>query len=676
MAKRTFAKELKESLTVDKGTLDSYNNFVAKLGLSTQNLQTGSTYSLSPFISRVRILIEAAYRSSWLVGQVVDTIAEDMTREGITMNSKLSPDDINILQGKITDFSIFHELCNAIKWARLYGGAIAVIMTEGADYSKPLNYDAVGKGRFKGLLVFDRWMLDPSFGDLITEVGSDMGRPKYYTVVAGLPTMPNIKIHHSRCIRFDGIELPYYQRLTENLWGLSVIERMYDRLIAYDSATAGASQLLYKAHLRVIKVEGLREALALGGKTETAVIKQFNYIRLLQATEGITVLDAKDDFAVHPYSFSGISDLLQQFGQQISGATGIPLVRLFGQSPAGLSSTGESDLRNYYDHINKLQEYQMRSGMRKILDVMSRSELGKTLPEDFTFDFTSLWQMSDTEKATIASNDGTTISNAFQQGIITKPIALKELSQQSHVTGRFTNITEEDIENAAKEPSPGEFPTGAPPETGTGGASPSLEELKKQLDELDSGKGDEFDKMRKELEALDVDRTIHPKMPVKDRAINVLKGIVNFFVTGEIKPKEKVIVKDKKPTIDSEKKKQLISLMGEITNLKRLVEENDLKEVKELKKEVMVDSPKVVIKRRKKAEDKKTTIVVIEEPDQKQEEAIGNKKLPDVPYKGYRITQSPQGDFEIFSSGGAKIEASIPSIDLAIKRINEIAVGK
>ena len=146
--------------------------------------------------------------------------------------------------------------------------------------------------------------------------------------------------------------IPYYQKIYENYWGLSVIERIYDRLVSYDSATLGASQLLYKAYLRVVQIEGLRQALAAGGAVEAAVIKQFKYIRQMQNIEGITMLDSKDIFTGHNYSFSGISELLIQFGQQISGAIDIPLVRLFGQSPAGFN-TGESDLRNYYDKINR-----------------------------------------------------------------------------------------------------------------------------------------------------------------------------------------------------------------------------------------------------------------------------------------------------------------------------------
>lgn len=507
-------------MTKDHQTMDSFVNFMTKLGLGANNQSAYSSYSLYPMISRNHVLLEAAYRSSWIVGQVVDTVAEDMTREGITINSDISPDEVKKILSSMTRLAIWHQLCLIIKWARLYGGAIGVILTEGADYEKPLNYDAIGRNSFKGVLVLDRWQIDPSFGEFVTEIGIDLGMPKYYRVTAGNQIMSGQKIHYSRIIRFDGVELPYYQRISENLWGLSVVERMWDRLIAFDSATTGAAQMLYKAYLRVIGVDGLRDALALGGAEESAVIKQFQYIALLQSMEGITLLDQKDKFETHQYTFSGVSDVLIQFGQQISGATGIPLVRLFGQSPAGLSSTGESDLRNYYDHINKLQNFQMLAPITKILKVMFMSILGKPMPDDFEFEFNSLWQMDDKEKADMATSVSTTVTNAYGSGIITKKMALKEFKQQSRVTGIFTNITDEDIKNAVEEPLPDQ----------NIGTDLSLEEMQKELESLGAGTGSDLSNLENELNAIGSDKEAVPKMGIKDKLIKFKDSILSKII--------------------------------------------------------------------------------------------------------------------------------------------------
>jgi len=434
---------------------DGFNNFFAKLGMQSENLAALGKYNLGNLLSRNRAMLEAIYRTSWIAGQVIDSIAEDMTKEGINMTSSLSPDHVQELQAKITSLGLWQTICDGLKWSRLYGGSIIVILTKGVDYKEPLDIRRIARNSFKGLFSFDRWQVEPSFGDLIDNIGPEMGNPRYYTILPSSDQMTGIKIHYSRVVRLEGITMPYFQKKYDNTWGMSVIERMYDRLIAFDSATQGAAQLLYKAYLRTVGIDGLRDALSMGGKTEQSVIKMFKYIRLMQSIEGITLLDGKDTFQTHQYSFSGVSDVLMQFGQQISGATGIPLVRLFGQSPAGLSATGESDLRNYYDNINKLQESRLRVGIKKILNVMSMSLFGKALPEDFEFEFSPLWTMSDSEKSTIASSNTQAVSSAYQSGLITKKIAMKELAQQSKVSGIFTTITDKDIEEAIEEPPPG-----------------------------------------------------------------------------------------------------------------------------------------------------------------------------------------------------------------------------
>lgn len=446
-------------------TGDSFQNLVARVGLGAPNQNSASEYAFSP-ISRNRVQLEFVYRSSWIAGQAVDTVAQDMTREWVEIKGDVAPDDIEKLNKATTRLKLRNAITDAVKWARLYGGCIAVMLIDGQKTDTPLRLDTIGEGQFKGLLVLDRWVIQPTLTDLIDEPGPDMGKPKFYEVIADAQAMVNMKIHHSRIVRLEGVELPYWQRIAENGWGQSVLERLWDRLIPYDSTTQGAAQLVYKAHLRTYKVDGLREIIAVGGKAFEGLVKQIDMIRQFQSNEGLTLMDGKDEFEAHQYSFSGLSDLMLQFGQQISGALGIPLVRLFGQSPAGLNSTGESDIRNYYDNIAQEQEATLRDGLLKIYGALYRSEMGEEPPENFDIEFRPLWQMSDKEKAEVAQTLTTAIVGAYDAQIIDRPTALKELRQAAQVTGAFTNITDEDITEAENEPPPdmGELGAGGPDE--------------------------------------------------------------------------------------------------------------------------------------------------------------------------------------------------------------------
>lgn len=463
-AKRDEAKTVKDleraersvskaARTADAQVADSFQNFALQLGIGTDNAMGASSYGFNP-VSRLRVLLEWAYRGSWIAGVAVDAVADDMTRGGIELQSTIPPDEVERLHKAFTKLKIWQSLNETIKWSRLYGGAIAVFLIDGQDFSTPLRIDTIGRDQFKGLLVLDRWMIEPSLGDLVTELGPEMGNPKYYTVSTDGPALRGKKIHYSRVIRFDGIKMPYWQKIAENLWGISVLERLYDRLTAFDSATQGLAQTIHKMHLRVIKIDKLRALIAAGGPGYNAVLQQVAMMRRFQSNEGITLLDGADEYQPNQINISsGFSDALVQFGQQVSGALGIPLVRMFGQSPAGLNSTGESDIRLYYDGVNEDQENDLRTPLTALGNIVARSE-EIALPREWTFKFKPLWQLKETEKADINAKEAATILDTHERGIIDHPTALKELRESGRRTGHWSNITDEIIKQAELEPAP------------------------------------------------------------------------------------------------------------------------------------------------------------------------------------------------------------------------------
>lgn len=453
----------KPRIRVPALTTDSIQNFAAKVGLNTANQASASAYGPNP-ITRNRLQLEWAYRGSWICRQVVDAPAEDMTRAGVEIATK-DPKDSEQLQKALQRLRVWRKLREAIQWSRLYGGAIAVILIEGQDPTTPLRAETIAQGQFKGLLALDRWAVQPSLVNLIDDLGPDYGQPEYYMVTASSANVPRINVHHSRIIRFDGEDLPIWQKQTENGWGLSVLEPMWDRLTAFDSTTVGVGQLVYKAHLRTLQVEGLREALGSSGPALKGILANVDLIRALQTNEGLTLLDAKDKFETHQYSFGGLSDVLIQFAQQMSGAAQIPLVRLFGQSPAGLNATGDADIRNYYDACSSQQEGRLRNPIGVLLEVLHWSELGRGPDESFGFDFRPLWQMSEKERVEIGASVATTLVSLESNTIIDRPTALKELRQSSEATGMFSSITDKMIADAEQEaPMPGEIDLPEPPE--------------------------------------------------------------------------------------------------------------------------------------------------------------------------------------------------------------------
>lgn len=453
-------------------TADSYQNLSARLGIGADNLSSEGTYGFNA-LTRNRQLLEFMYRGSWIVGKIVDAVAEDMTRGGVKLNGQFAEGALDKTVRLSRKLGVWNEIESALKWSRLYGGACLVHLVAGQDMTTPLDPQTIGKGQYRGLLALDRWMVQPSFGDIIGELGPDLGKPRWYLCTANAPALQGRVIHHSRLVRLDGIKLPFWQSQSENFWGMSVIERLYDRLLAFDSTTSGTAQLVFKAYLRTYSVENLRDILTGPVEAMEGLIKVLDGIRRFQTTEGLTVIDKSDELKSESYTFTGLSDVLGRFAEQLSGAAGVPLVRMFGQSPGGFS-TGETDLQNYYDLINAGQNSNLYLPVTQIYEMLHYSATGTAPPDDFGIEFESLWQMSEKERAEVGKLRTDTILAPFDAGITNRASALRELANASEQTGVFGSITDDDVRAAVQEaPAPSELdPLPLPPTPAPGNPPP------------------------------------------------------------------------------------------------------------------------------------------------------------------------------------------------------------
>lgn len=393
-------------------------------------------------------LMNSLYRSHWIVRKIIDTIPEDMVKNWININTQLEPNQIKRFNKLQRTTRIQRDILQGLKWGRLYGGAAAVVIIDGHEdiLDQPLDYDMIMPGSFKGLIVGDRWSGITPGETLIEDVSSpDFGLPEFYEWNTDHFT---VRVHHSRILRFTGRELPYIEKCTEVGWGASEVEIIFDELKKRDNTSWNIAQLIFLANLRVLKMADLGETLALGDEQSQKDL--YNTVQAqnwLMSNMGMYILNKDDDFDTKQYTFSGLNDIYESFMLDVAGAAEIPVTKLFGRSPAGFNATGESDSKNYYETVEQKQTAQLESVLDKLLPIMFISEFG-AVPDDLDYDFNPIGTPSESELSDIVDKKSNAIINVFSAGLISQKIALKELKEMSETTGMFTNITDEDIDNA------------------------------------------------------------------------------------------------------------------------------------------------------------------------------------------------------------------------------------
>lgn len=399
------------------------------------------------------------YRGSWLVGMLIDSIAEDMFQYGVTFTgSSLDPDLNTKLQNNLTNLGIWDTLIALVKKGRLFGGAIAAIDIYGQDWDQPLNLETIAQGTFQGLRVFERWYVRPSVSDLVPK-GLDVGLPKFYEITTqpisvspefdwgryedNLPDnalMAGDSIHHTRAIRSIGVELTYIEQVSEQYWGMSILERYQHEIYAYHKAYGAYANMLSFLGIRVLKLADFKDILA-SGQPSAALANRIQSLDTLQSNANLTVIAMEDDFSIHQFDIGRYEDIFRPILQPIAAGEDIPLVILYGESPKGMNATGKSDRDNWAESIKRRQE-NLREYLRILFKVNYCSVTGELPPPDFDFEFVPLIPESRKEQAEVAYGITKTVVTALEAGIISPSIAARELSQQNV----FKNLDDDHIE--------------------------------------------------------------------------------------------------------------------------------------------------------------------------------------------------------------------------------------
>lgn len=410
-------------------------------GLNTERDKAAHSYYAEPTIDALELV--NAYRGSWMARKIVDIPALDSCRNWRAWQA--SPTQIEAIEGEEKRLNVRGKVLEARKKARLFGGA-AIYADFGDDAAQPLNLDAIQKGGLRFLTVFSPRQLVP--GEIDTDPMSEFfGMPKDFTIAGG--ATGQARIHPSRLTTFYGNDLPDRDITSSAFgWGDSVLLAVMSAVKQAESASANINSLIYEANVDVVSIEGLAEILKMpGGEDKVRDLLKLN----LNAKSNLRalVLDAKNTYARKAVSFASLPDLMDRFDQHAAGAADIPMTRFMGMSPGGLNSAGESDLRNYYDRVSAGQTLEMGPALTRLDEALIRSATGQR-DAAIHYDWNPLWQLSETEKATVFKTKADAARTIAGTGGTSEPLMPLEALSDALVNELVEDGTLAGLEGAIK----------------------------------------------------------------------------------------------------------------------------------------------------------------------------------------------------------------------------------
>jgi len=433
---------------------DAFTNIAARMGFGTPSLTEATQYNMVRWTYDYWLMI-TLYRNHWISRRIVDTPAQDMVRAWPRLTSDIDPADLTSIDRTIRRTNTKQQLMTTLKWARLFGGAGALIVIKGHEnrLDEPLDYETIEPGAYKGLIPFDRWSGIYPEGSICNDIESPLlfNLPEKYRVQT--PEGGNgFTVHASRILRFNGPSVPAPEYQAQQYWGISCLEPAFEEIRKRDNMSWNILSLSFRASIIGMRFNDLAQALSGAGMNQNALVafqSRMESINQLMSNQSMLMLPEGGGLEQISVQAAGWDGIYQQFQLDIAGAADIPVSRLFGRTISGLGQANDMDERVYEEKIAVEQEDQLRPQLDRLYPILAMSCFGE-IPKDLDLVFPSVRVLNDEEKANlsqIATNNINTLVNA---GILTKAQALKELKQSSDVTGFGTNITDEDIEAAEK----------------------------------------------------------------------------------------------------------------------------------------------------------------------------------------------------------------------------------
>ena len=421
---------------------DAFSNPLFRLGYGSQSPLEATEYPLTRMTDNYALL-NSLYRDNWVVQNVVGIIPDDMTKKWFAPAGAVGPEHLKELD-RVQRVTALRERVNeGLRWGRLYGAA-GLIMIRGPEgmLGQPLELESIYPGTFQGLYILDRWQGVVPGMELVFEGGEPV--PAYYSITDARGNTV-AKVHHSRLVRFTGRDLPFLERVAELYWGESEVEALYNDVVKHDNVAANMAALTFRANVDTMEVQTLDQLFSVtSGEQQRRFWNVMQAQSVMKSNFGMQLVNRGDQIKNTQYTFTGLQEVYDSMCLDLSGASRIPVTKLFGRSPAGMNATGESDLRNYYDYVDTLREAKLRPILEKLLPVLAMSAWG-AVPDGLDITFPPLWTPTAAEVAEIALKKAQAIRDTFQAGLFRADTAQRELKKLADETGMFDSISEEEI---------------------------------------------------------------------------------------------------------------------------------------------------------------------------------------------------------------------------------------
>lgn len=216
------------------------------------------------------------------------------------------------------------------------------------DYSQPFNPDAFANGNYAGMSQIDPYWMNPALenDDLTDPTRINFYEPECWTIKDNL-------YHRSHFVILKGEEVSDYLKPTYRYGGISLVQRLYERIYAAESTANEAPELTKSKRLYVRKVN-IDTTQAGVGKFR----KTMNFISRMRDNFGTEIMGKEDEMEKFDTALTDLDQVIMTQFHLACAIIGGPVSKILGTGHSGFS-TGETDDDFWIQGVEELQGNEM-----------------------------------------------------------------------------------------------------------------------------------------------------------------------------------------------------------------------------------------------------------------------------------------------------------------------------
>lgn len=365
--------------------MNMMNQLIKLDGIETALVGQRGALANNPFVVGADL-----YARGGLFAKVIDKPADKAVDQGVIIQG----DQDNVMSNELERLNVLTHLANALRWSRLYGGAALIMVADDGSVNEPV--DPSKLNIIEEFKVFPVTSISAGEQRYMNPLLSNYGLPIFYKVRAKAGTV--FYVHESRLIEIPGDPLPEALNSTGIPWfGRNAIDQTYPAICRYLEALSLSKNILYRKQQGIYSMAGLAELIQ--NDMEAVVQKRINLVDMVRGILNTVAIDAEDKYELKDMSLTGIPELLAEYQIEVSAHSGMSVTVLFGRSPGGMNSTGESDFESWYELPKSLQKTRLTPALERIVSLIYAQSSVKDPQSEWKIEWPPMRQATDKERA-------------------------------------------------------------------------------------------------------------------------------------------------------------------------------------------------------------------------------------------------------------------------------------